>query len=88
MHAAARPSPAPHTPTLLPPPQLQVVLCSACSGHAFKMASVVGSICADLALLDGATPHDISLHRLGGGREGHAAVLTAFGGSGAAAARM
>ena len=35
-----------------------VVVASACSGHGFKFASVVGEICADLAL-DGETAHPI-----------------------------
>ena len=41
----------------------QVCVASACSGHGFKMASVVGEILADLAL-DGTTRHDIDLFRL------------------------
>ena len=41
----------------------QVCLASACSGHGFKMTSVVGEIMADLAL-DGETTHDIDLFRL------------------------
>ena len=41
----------------------QVCLASACSGHGFKMTSVVGEIMADLAL-DGETRHDIDLFRL------------------------
>ena len=41
----------------------QVYLASACSGHGFKMTSVVGEIMADLAL-DGVTKHDIDLFRL------------------------
>jgi sarcosine oxidase len=70
------------------------VLCSACSGHGFKFAPVIGSILADLASstssLPGTTPHDISLFRLSRQRTGQAAVLDAFagaggGGSGAAA---
>ena len=35
-----------------------VVVASACSGHGFKFASVVGEICADLAL-DGETAYPI-----------------------------
>jgi sarcosine oxidase len=35
-----------------------VVIASACSGHGFKFASVIGEICADLAL-DGRTAHPI-----------------------------
>lgn len=41
----------------------QVIVASPCSGHGFKFATVVGEILADLAI-DGATRHDISLHRL------------------------
>ena len=41
----------------------QVILASACSGHGFKFASVVGEILADLAER-GETIHDISMHRL------------------------
>ncbi|HET7684935.1 MAG TPA: N-methyl-L-tryptophan oxidase [Candidatus Limnocylindria bacterium] len=41
----------------------QVTLVSACSGHGFKFCSVIGEICADLAI-DGATRHDIGLFRL------------------------
>lgn len=41
----------------------QVVIAHACSGHGFKFSSVIGEIAADLAL-DGATRHDIALHRL------------------------
>ena len=29
---------------------LQVIICSACSGHGFKFCSVIGEICAELAL--------------------------------------
>ncbi len=41
----------------------QVTIAHACSGHGFKFSSVIGEIAADLAL-DGATRHDIALHRL------------------------
>eukprot|EP00951_Prasinocladus_malaysianus_P001836 scaffold13076_cov37-Prasinocladus_malaysianus.AAC.1 len=40
---------------------MQVVLCSACSGHGYKFASVIGEVLADLAL-DGDSVHDIGLH--------------------------
>jgi sarcosine oxidase len=40
-----------------------VLIAHACSGHGFKFSSVIGEIVADLAL-DGATRHDIALHRL------------------------
>jgi sarcosine oxidase len=41
----------------------QVWIASPCSGHGFKMASVIGEIMADL-VDRGETRHDISLHRL------------------------
>lgn len=40
-----------------------VTLVSACSGHGFKFASVVGEIAAELAL-DGESQHDIEMFRL------------------------
>lgn len=40
------------------PAHPEIVLCSSCSGHGFKFASVIGEILADLAT-SGATPHDI-----------------------------
>ncbi len=42
----------------------QVYFASACSGHGFKFASVIGEIMADLAE-KGETSHDISFFRLG-----------------------
>ncbi|HET8569884.1 MAG TPA: N-methyl-L-tryptophan oxidase [Candidatus Limnocylindria bacterium] len=54
----------------------RLVYASACSGHGFKFASVVGEILADLAL-GGVTRHDIaflSASRLSGYRERDAAV--------------
>ena len=36
----------------------RIVVASACSGHGYKFASVVGEILADLAT-GGQTPHDI-----------------------------
>ena len=41
-----------------------VVICSACSGHGFKFAPVVGEILAELAV-DGSTRHEIDFLRLG-----------------------
>jgi sarcosine oxidase len=41
----------------------QIVVASACSGHGFKFAPVIGEILADLATA-GATAHDISRFRL------------------------
>lgn len=78
----------PHTSIHTPLPLWQVVLASCCSGHGFKFAPVIGSILADLAM-EGATPHDISPHRLSRQRPGQAAVLDAFArGGGDAAARL
>lgn len=55
----------------------QVVLCSACSGHGYKFASVVGEILADLAS-SGATQHDIALHRISKDRKGMDVFLSRF----------
>ena len=41
----------------------QVSVASACSGHGYKFASVIGEILADLAM-DGQSRHDIGLFRL------------------------
>jgi len=61
----------------LHPDHPQVVLCSACSGHGYKFASVIGEVLADLATT-GATAHDISLHRLfHPGRTGKASLWRA-----------
>ena len=49
-----------------------VVLASACSGHGFKFASVIGEICADLAL-EGDTAHRIEFLRAARLTEGRAA---------------
>ena len=42
----------------LHPRHPNVVVCGGFSGHGFKFASVIGEICAQLAL-DGATPHNV-----------------------------
>ncbi len=47
---------------------LQVILCSACSGHGFKFCSVMGEILADL-VLRGTTDLNIDLHRISNVRE-------------------
>lgn len=47
----------------LAPGAPNVVIASACSGHGFKFAPVMGEILADLAM-SGATAHDISRFRL------------------------
>jgi sarcosine oxidase len=41
-----------------------LVLVSACSGHGFKFASVMGEVAADL-VAEGRTKHDISFLNLG-----------------------
>ncbi len=48
----------------LHPQDRRIVLASACSGHGFKFASILGEVLAELAL-DGATRHDIALFALG-----------------------
>lgn len=53
---------------------LQVILCSACSGHGFKFTSVIGEVLADLAT-HGDTRHPIGLHRLSLERPGHREFL-------------
>ncbi len=53
---------------------VQVVICSACSGHGFKFCSVVGEVLADLAQ-KGSTSHDMSLLRIDPGRTGHAELI-------------
>ena len=45
------------------PGAANVIVASACSGHGFKFAPVLGDVLADLAI-DGATRHDISRFRL------------------------
>jgi sarcosine oxidase len=47
----------------LHPDEPNVVIGSACSGHGFKFAPVVGEVLADLAI-DGTTPHEIDFLRL------------------------
>lgn len=47
----------------LAPADPRIVICSACSGHGFKFASVIGEALADLATA-GHTPHDLSRFRI------------------------
>jgi sarcosine oxidase len=47
-----------------PPGDERVIVCSPCSGHAFKFAPVIGEVIADLATT-GATAHDISRFAIG-----------------------
>jgi sarcosine oxidase len=46
------------------PDHSQVVLASPCSGHGYKVCSVIGEVLADLATGDGTTRHDIGFLRL------------------------
>ncbi len=46
------------------PDNHRVVVASACSGHGYKFASVIGEVLADLAT-EGETQHDISRFRMG-----------------------
>lgn len=55
-----------------------VVLASACAGHGYKFAPVLGEILADLVTEGGKTRHDIGMHRLDGARPGHADVIKAL----------
>lgn len=56
---------------------VQVVICSACSGHGYKFCSVIGEILADIAT-DGDTRHDIAMHRIAPNRLGFATFQDAF----------
>ena len=51
-----------------------VILASACSGHGFKFAPVLGEVLADLAV-SGETAYDLALHGIDPGRQGHAELL-------------
>lgn len=46
------------------PSDPRIVVCSACSGHGYKFASVIGEVLADLAT-KGETAHDISRFSIG-----------------------
>ncbi|MBX3577011.1 MAG: N-methyl-L-tryptophan oxidase [Rhizobiaceae bacterium] len=46
------------------PSDPRIVVCSACSGHGYKFASVIGEVLADLST-KGETPHDISRFDIG-----------------------
>lgn len=61
---------------------LQVVVCSACSGHGYKFCSVMGEVLADLALT-GKTRHDIDFIRFNDARPGQHEMMNAFGQRGA-----
>ena len=61
---------------------LQVVVCSACSGHGYKFCSVMGEILADLALT-GNTCHDIDFIRFNDARPGQKEMMHGFNRTGA-----
>ena len=56
---------------------VQVVVCSACSGHGYKCCSVMGEGLADLAL-EGKTRHDIDFIRFNDARPGQKDLLHSF----------
>lgn len=58
---------------------MQVVLCSACSGHGYKFCSIIGEILADLSMR-GNTSHDIEFLRMNAQRPGQEGLMTAFHG--------
>lgn len=55
----------------------RVILGSACSGHGFKFAPVLGEILRDLAI-HGSTQHDVDMHRLDPERPGFSKALELF----------
>ncbi len=61
---------------------MQVVVCSACSGHGYKFCSVMGEVMADLALT-GKTRHDIDFIRFNDARPGQKDMMRAFNQKGA-----
>lgn len=58
----------------------QVIICQACSGHGYKFASVIGEILAEMAI-DGATRHDISMHKIDSKRKGFKSLVDGFSAS-------
>jgi glycine/D-amino acid oxidase-like deaminating enzyme len=58
-----------------------VLLCSACSGHGFKLSPAIGYVLADLVRHNGNCAEyasELRLHKLDRRRPGHAAVLERF----------
>lgn len=66
--------------TVLDSATLQVIICSACSGHGFKLSPAIGSVLADMVLHDRCTEFEeqLRIHLLDRKRPGHAAVLDRF----------
>jgi glycine/D-amino acid oxidase-like deaminating enzyme len=76
-----------HTYTEMHPPHThthndgQVLLCSACSGHGFKLSPAIGLVLADMVRHHGQCAEyadELQLHKLDRRRAGHAAALDAF----------
>ncbi len=66
--------------SLFPYSALQVILCSACSGHGFKLSPAIGLVLADM-VRHGTSQQfasEMQLHKLDRSRVGHAAVLDKF----------
>jgi glycine/D-amino acid oxidase-like deaminating enzyme len=65
---------------LYPYAVLQVILCSACSGHGFKLSPAVGLVLADMVRHGSSQQYasELQLHKLDRRRVGHAAVLDRF----------
>lgn len=92
MHACMTKSCHMHVPISQPPTVMetnaprtylraQVILCSACSGHGFKLSPAVGLVLADMVRHDGRCPEfeqQLRLHKLDRRRPGHAKVLDRF----------
>lgn len=59
---------------------VQVILCSACSGHGFKLSPVIGYVLADMVRHGRCQEYhtELQLHKLDRQRPGHAAVLDRF----------
>ncbi len=62
---------------------LQVVLCSACSGHGFKMSSTIGEHLAGMVLRESIRERHslhaaMAMHKLDARRPGHAEALEEF----------
>jgi glycine/D-amino acid oxidase-like deaminating enzyme len=58
----------------------QVILCSACSGHGFKLSPVVGYVLADMVRHGQCQEYasELQLHKLDRRRTGHDVVLDHF----------
>ena len=64
----------------LPAAGLQVVLCSACSGHGFKLSPAIGLVLADMVRHGRCEDFagELLTHKLDPQRPGHATVLQRF----------